>query len=287
MSDGFIDATANPAAANAAYQDILSDQDDIPTSVVAVDPPVIADYSGGPWRLPGGAYLPDESFSRDLDVKELNGRDEARISKSAGEPVKWINTVLAAGVKSIGGYKGGSGIDVLGSMLVGDRDYALLAIREATYGPDIDYGTATCPHCDEEFELKVSVKDIPIKTMENPEDRTFEVPMRKGGKAHVRLPTGNDQAAYLDGQDLTPAERNSALLRRIVGAIEDADGNIETMAGFESRVDLIGLVDRKAILDAVDERMPGPQYSRVEIEHSCGKKIAIPPIGLMALFPGL
>lgn len=286
MSDGFIDASSNPAAANAAYEALLSDED-APTSVVATDPPVIADYSGGPWRLPGGVYTESGAFSRDLEVRELNGRDESNIAKASGDPVKWTNTVLAAGIQTVGEYQRGSGVDVLGSMLVGDRDYAMLAISEATYGPVIVDTEAVCPHCDEEFNLVIKVSDIPVKEMANPEERTFTVPLRKGGKAHVRLPNGNDQAAYLDGQDVSTADRNSALLRRIVGAIEDADGNLEHMAGFESRVDLLGVVDRKAILDAVDERMPGPQYSRVEIEHSCGKKIAIPPIGLMSLFPGL
>lgn len=283
MADGFIDASSNPAAANAAYEAITSDED-IPTSVVATDPPVIADYSGGPWRLPAGVYFEDGTLGRDLDVKELNGRDESLIAKSAGDPVKWTNTVLAAGIKSVGGQ---SGLGIGDQMLVGDRDYAMLAISEATYGPVIIDTEAVCPHCQEDFNLVIKVSDIPIKEMSDPHARTFEVPLRKGGKAHVRLPNGADQAAYLDGQDVTDADRNTALLRRIVGAIEDADGNIETMAGFESRVDLLGIVDRKAILAAVDERMPGPQYSRVEIEHSCGKKIAIPPIGLMSLFPGL
>ena len=283
--DGFIDAASNPAAANAAFEALSAEDEDAPSPVVAAkNPPVIADYSGGPWRLPGGVYLDNGEVTYEFEVKELTGRDEVNIAKAEGDPVAWNKAVLAAGVKTIGRQPVTS--EMLDGMLVGDRDYMMLAISEATYGEDLDLGSGTCPNCEEKMELKVKYRDIPVRRLSSPSARTFEVPLRRGRKAHVRLPVGSDQEVYLDGQDLTDAERNSVLLRRIVGAIEDEDGNIETTAGFGSKVDALGIVDRRAILAAVDERAPGPQYSGVEVEHECGFKGKV-VVGLMSLFPGL
>lgn len=216
---------------------------------------------------------------KDVEVRELTGRDEERIAKAknTGDVGRWVRAILEAGTVSIGGQEATPAM--LDELLVGDRDYLLMAIRIATYGAEIELGEWKCPSCKEEFEAVFNLRDIPVKPLRG--DRFFEVPLRKGGVAGVHLSVGSDQMAFLGLEEATDAERNSVLLRRIVDTI-----NGEPVAGLGSLVDNMGVVDRRNILSEVEKRMPGPRYDEAKILHGCGAELLV-PLGLVSLFPGL
>lgn len=228
----------------------------------------------------------DEARIYQAVVRELNGEDEEALVKARAseDPTRFIDTLLSRGVVSIGPYPASQAL--LDQLTTGDQDLLLLGIRKATYGPQIEYGTLVCDRCGEKYDLFVDVDEIPLETPEV--EWQFTVPLRKGGKAYVRLPVGSDQRKMMSGDNKSNAERNSVLLAQIVEAIEDPKGNRTNTAGFPSVVRALGIADRRKILNEVDKRMPGPRYNRgVEFTHeSCGLESLI-PVTVMHLFPGL
>lgn len=272
-----IDPKKDPARAAAITAAAIADPvPDLP----AIQPPRPASLD----HLPGGADINGDTRN-DFVVKELNGFDEERISKFAlsTDPYRFIQTILECGVETIGGVPANE--ELLNRLLVGDREYLLMAVREATYGHEIELGTAVCPKCDEEFDAKVSVHDIPVKPLKK-SDLQFQVNLKKGGFVDVRLPVGSDQEAYLEG-DATIAERNSVILTRVVLSVPD---EYEGQAGTAGRPSMVreglGVVDRKRVLDEIDKRQPGPRYNEVVVKHTCGAELDV-RIGVDAMFPGL
>lgn len=275
----YVDPTINPELANATIAAALRDD---PTDQ---EPPSIEPPRDGLVRLPGGLPMADGSVRYDAEVQELNGAHEERLVKirNSGDAARFVHALLACGVVSVGGEKVTD--EILDELLVGDREFLVLAIRDATYGPEIEVGTTVCDSCEEVFDLVVNTEDIMIRRLSG--ERQFDVPLRKGGRASVRLPNGADQEAYLQDQNLTDAERNTILLSRCVVTLTDKDGEPHSVPGFPSLVrDGLGIRDRQAILKAINERQPGPRYDEVEHTHECGGKNKA-FVGLVHLFPGL
>lgn len=273
--EGVID---NPAT-QAAVEALLNETEEGPKA----PKPLIRTPSDGTVRLQAGLARSDGRVVLDAEVQELTGEHEERLAKvrSSQDPTRWYNTLLRSGTVSIGGDPATEAD--LGELLVGDREILLLAIRENTYGPEVEVGDMYCPECRIDFPASLSISDIPVRPFDG--ERDFKVKLRKGGIAWVRLPSGSDQTAYMEDPSLTDSERNSILLSRVVLSVT-VDGDDVPVAGFPSVVRELGIVDRRNILDEIDKRTPGPRYDEVEIEHECGTKIQV-PMGLVPLFPGL
>lgn len=274
-NSGYLSAAENPALFEQAVAAALSDDAPAPSLPSIPDPPE------GAIRLLVGT----PEGVKDVVIQELNGLHEERLAKvdrmrSLG---RWVQTLLECGVVRIGNEPATP--KLLEELLIGDREYLLLQIRRATYGDDIEFGTLRCPECGEEYDLTVNLdEDVPIRQLEG--DARFEVPLRKGGKALVRLPNGTDQLAFFEDPDLTPAARKSLMLSRCVLMIEDKDGNQQYVPGFESVVKALGIIDRDKILTEISKRQPGPRYDEITYKHECGQEEAL-VVGLMHLFPGV
>jgi hypothetical protein len=281
-TEGYSSPLANPGAANAAIAAVLNQGGEVAK-------PEIALPAGGNFRLPGGYVLGNDfpSTRYDAEVRELTGADEEAITKARqGGVGKFISTLLASGTVSVGGEK--TSPVLLSNLLLGDRDMLLLEIRRATYGDDIVWERYSCMHCGEEFRLSVTLDEIPIRRLEDPSQRIFEVELRKGRKAFVRLPVGNDQDAVLAIADrTTDSEQNTLLLSRCLISVVEADGSENAVTGNPEFARSLGIVDRQRILDAIENKQPGPQYNGVKFTHdSCGKEV---PLFISAgdLFQGL
>lgn len=273
----FTDVAENPVVYNAAIQAAITDPE---PEIPSIDPPRDVFF-----RLPGGVVVDGRTFY-EVEARELTGADEEKIARAreSTDPTRLISTISECGTEKIGPYRIS---DVVDDMLVGDREYLLIAIRDATYGSEIDLGQVDCPGCHATVDVTVDTHDIPVRRLGSASEREFEVRLRKGGKALVRLPTVADQRAYMENPDQTAAERNSILLSRCVIVVTQANGEELSVAAFPSLVrETLGIADRNRILEEIAKRAPGPQYDEVEVEHECGAKIYA-PIGLVSLFPGL
>lgn len=250
----------------------------------SVDRPEIDAFRDGFVTIPGGILVGDDVVT-EVEVTELTGVSEERLDKAraSSDRMRFYNTLLEEGVVSVGGK---NALDYLPDMLVGDRETLILGIRKATYGSEIELDTTYCPECREDFDAVIDVKDIPVRPLTS--ETTFEVKLRKGGKAVVRLPVGSDQSAYLKDNTILDSERNTILLQRcVVTLTETENGDELPVAGFPSLILSLGLADRRNILQEIDKRQPGPRYDGLEIEHECGNKVPVLVQGLVSLFPGL
>lgn len=250
------------------------------------NPPDLEAPQDGPVRLPGG-FQRNHLESGSVEdvttawVRELNGEDEERIARARmkGDLGEFINALLEAGVEKLG--KQAPSRDELEGLLVGDRDFLLLEISRATYGDEMEYDDFVCYHCERPVSFTVHKStDIPSHSLDSIEDATFEVSLRNGRKAKVSLPTGAEQDKMAQAE--TPAEANSIML---AACVEEINGQV--VAGDLDVVRSLGVRDRRTLIEALAERMPGPRYNEVSFEHpDCGKEIRL-TVTLADLFPGL
>lgn len=244
-----IDARTNPDAANRAVAEVLS-----PTDTPVIDLP-----PDGSVILPGGYIAPDGQVFAEADVRELTGVDEEalarpEVTKSLG---RFTQLLLQRGVTRVGPFDNPSN-SILGSLLIGDRDMLLIAIRRATYGPNLDL-SVECPTCAEKLDLQYDLeKDIPVKKMADPLSRAFPYGLKSGKKLTAKLAIGVDQEAILNAGNKTVPELNTLLLSRCI--TDDAGVPI----GVEG-VRALGIHDRREILKAITEAQPGPQYQSMSV----------------------
>lgn len=265
-----LDPTQNPDATNRAVAKLLNPNDEV---LIELPP-------DGTVTLPGGyVHFSDGKLYTDAEVRELTGNDEEMLAKPevSKNLARFTQLLLQRGVTRVGPFENPSN-GVLGSLLLGDRDMLLMAIRIATYGPDLEM-SVECPACNETLEVKYDLrKDIPIKPMENPMERQFTVTLRNGTELTAILAVGTDQEAILSaGPKATVPELNTLLLSRCLTTIE---GN---SLGAE-KVRQLGIVDRRKLLEAITEKQPGPKYQQLDLEcPTCAKEFPL-SLTLMDLF---
>jgi hypothetical protein len=265
----------NPEQANAQIESILSDsspaQETNPKPTLEPPPDPL-------FTLPGSGQV--------VEVRELTGADEEALARVQASFARWVSTLLERAVEKIDGKSADA--EAVGKLLVGDRDYLLMAVRKVTWGPEIELFGIDCSGCGESVDMIAHTDDIPVTTLQDPREATFTVALRNGRTASVRLPNGHDQAVYLEKEDATNAQRNTLLLQRCVESITDANGMELPVEGFPSMVrEGLSLPDRARLLREINNKMPGARYTEVPVKcPDCGETTVI-GIGPVALFPDL
>lgn len=247
----------------------------------ATETPEMEEAPGVIVDLPAGYITPDGILVRHAQVRELNGYDEERLSRTdmMKNVASYITELLFLGVTDLGGEKPTK--KMLQELLIGDRDALVLGIRQATYGNDVEF-KLHCTACDSDSVVNVQIdEDVPVVFLDDPLVRRFEVALRRGGSATVHLLTGAAQEAFSEGIDKkTQAEINTVMLAKSVVAI-----NGKPVGGRDDDVRRLSSADRLAITDFIAEHQPGPQLNK-EIEVPCATCGAEYPVllGLPNLF---
>lgn len=263
-----LNAAANPAMANKLVAEATKEtKKQVKADIVPPSELVLT--------LPGGYLTPTGEVITEVEVKELNGKDEEAIARqnSAG---KVLSTILNRGVVRVGDMEVTE--DVLDQLLAGDRDYLLLGIYRATFGDEAEI-TAYCQGCEDYKTIGVDVtEDIEVKPLEDPiGSRRFEVK----GKKHVytcTLPAGKVQKELLLNSDKTLAELTTVLL---AGTVREIDG--ASVLG-RNQIQDIGVADRRIIAEEVGKRTFGPVVDEVSAEcPDCNGKV-VAPISIGTLF---
>lgn len=254
-----IDARTNPEVANRVTEELFNP---VPEMPVLDAPP------DGSVELQAGYVHIDGSVYRDAVVRELNGADEEALSKPevAKSQGRFMQLLLQRGVTQLGPFDNPTN-NQLGSLLIGDRDILLLAIRRATYGNNFEV-TVECPACGQsQLATYDLTKDIPIKPLGS--ERQFPVSLKKGRKVMAVLACGTDQEAILNAGNKTVPELNTLLLSR---CITDEQG---VPLGIEG-VRALGMADRRMLLAEITDKQPGPKYQQLELEcPTCGKEFPL------------
>lgn len=121
------------------------------------------------------------------------------------------------------GYPERSTDDLL-AMSVGLRDAHLLALRQETFGPQLDVRTA-CPQCGEQLELNLQVNDLLMVDIDQPPNPPPLSLSFSGFEWQMRLPNSQDLAAVADMTDVNAARQT--LEQRCLLAVRQAGQPIE------------------------------------------------------------
>jgi len=237
--------------------------------------PTLADPVSGRVELPAGWLRPDGLLITHGRVRELNGYDEEKLSRVMMQenPSVYFTEMLTLGVEDLGGEHPDK--DILRSLLIGDRDALCIGIRMATYGREVEFNL-DCTACDAKSIVTVDlIDDIPVKHLDDPTVRDFEVELQNGHSAKLVLLDGRAQEAITAGfEKRTNAEINSIMLSKSVIAIDGTPTN-----GKEDSVRRLSIRDRATLVDFVVEHQPGPEISK-EMDVHCSKCGAAYPISL-------
>jgi T4 bacteriophage base plate protein len=134
----------------------------------------------GIFILPGGYLLPDGSRHQMVKLRQLTGREEEMILDADGIAVNGNNDndyndnnknnivtllthILTNCIESIGPLKEINS-DVVRQLLICDRDYLLLKLRQITFGDRIDAQTQ-CPNesCKKPMHIDFDLRDINVQ----------------------------------------------------------------------------------------------------------------------------
>lgn len=274
---------ANPGEAKAILDTV---------SKASKDPMPVADLPPDDLvTLPGGLVHKGDVIKH-VVVRELNGEHEESMAKALKSTniYHFLNTMIACGVARVGQLSEAESQAVLPDLLIGDRDEILLGIRRATYGDTVEVFNWSCPNCAGlvdaiEFNL---AEDIDRGTLNDPAtDTSFEIPLRRGAKARVRLATGAVQTAVYEMPDLSTPQRNDIMLSKCVEEYTDAAGHKHIVALAPSIVRKMSAPDRRTILEDLAERQPGPRYNEIKFRHEgCGEEVTL-ALGLTDFFRDL
>lgn len=263
-----ISAAANPVLANKAVQEALAEKPkEVEIRIMSPSDTVVT--------LPGGYITSTGEVITEVEVRELNGKDEEEISK-ATTVGKALLTILKRGTVRVG--KESVTDNMLDRMLSGDRDMVLLGIFKATFG-NIAHLGGYCASCAETKDVDVELdKDIKIKVLTDPiNDRQFIV-KGKSFDYTVELPTGITQREMMLSADKTVPELNTILLEQTVTKIGEAP------VVSKIQVQNLGLVDRRKIVDEINNRACGPQFEDLVLTcPDCESEVRV-PISLGTLF---
>ncbi len=224
--------------------------------------------------LPAG-LVTAKGVDREAEVQELTGEHEEALAKAraGNNPAKFLNTLLQSGVVSIGGKPVTN--NMLSSLIQGDLDALLLGIRRATFGEEFEVFDVPCISCEKSNDLKLDLSKIPVKELEDPSVREFEVDLRRDRKARVKFPTGDVQNEIFKKQ-MTVPEMNSITLAECVLGFTTAGGNYKPSNGL-SDIKKLGIVDRRTIQDFIYTNQPGPRYDEVTAScGTCGSEVLVP-----------
>ena len=199
------------------------------------------------WELPGGYIDGHGNCHRAFEIRALIGRDEELLAaeNASANMASRVSELLSRCVSRIGGIVS---IDkqLIQQLLVADRDYLLLMLRQLTFGDRVE-AVIKCdnPGCSNSLDIDFLISDIPITAIErkpaytlaldrdelgilrqrmhdSPGDghgsKTVELLERLLAYPEIsyRLPIGGDMELLLDLKTDNPAVASSHLLQRCV-----------------------------------------------------------------------
>jgi hypothetical protein len=187
--------------------------------------------------LPGG-YVDESGVAhREVELREITGEIESLFGSFGPEAhtASLVTSLLARTVKRIGSIHD-PGVTLARDLLVGDRDYLILKLRELTLGTKVNC-VLRCPdgECGELMDLNFDTSVFEFSSAPIAR-RIFSTRTLDGLDVDFRLPTGGDQealAALFASDPIGAADELMARCLRRVGASVAIDRAV--VAGLSER----------------------------------------------------
>ena len=231
--------------------------------------------------LPGGFYKNGACF-REVKFHPPTGRVEELLGCASNSRflTPAITTLLAYCIERIGPITEITP-EIVRDLLVGDRDYLVLKLRQMTIGDRVE-ATLVCPntHCGEKIDIDFDLRQIPIKqgkvssqvfAVTVPGQEAFE---NNDGDKHYRvefcLPRGGDQ------EELAPLAVNNepeAVNKLLAHCIQRIDGVMEID---ESQIEKLSPSAREKIEKTMAELAPQVDLEMEAKCPECGKTFSFP-----------
>ncbi len=225
--------------------------------------------------LPGGYIDETGQIHKEVGLVPLSGREEELLVNTAGRGgAAQVSTILSCCVKQIGTIEKISE-DLIRQLLVGDRQYLMLKLREFTFGERVQ-ATVACPWsgCDTDVDVSFNISDIPIKDAnltslihkcelsDTPEKETYTV--------RFRLPNGDDQEALSKLMNENNALASSNLLWRCIQSIgETVTPNLDQVRDLSSHA-------RNQIEQQMQNLAPDMELNMEAVCPECDRSFTIP-----------
>ena len=142
----------------------------------------------GIFLLPGGYYEGGE-LNRKVELRPLTGLEEEIIAADSSQDqniAKLVTLLLSSCVLRIGAIRDITP-EIVRKLLVADRDYLILKLRQLTFGDKVE-GIIVCPNseCAQKIDIDFNLNDVEIG--------------RKNGFKPAFLMKLSEKAAYKDGK---------------------------------------------------------------------------------------
>ena len=184
--------------------------------------------------MPGGLIDPEGRRLAAAELRPLTGAEEEWLAANPGVPsTQAVTRLLSACLVRLNDVA--ADVDLVRSLLVGDRDYLMLQLRLITLGDKIG-AVLNCPACHAKMDVDFAVRDVLVESRPQT-TATYRLEL-DGRVVWFRLPTGGDQEAVLHQDPETAADD---LLAR---CLED-DGGVR-----------LSLANRSAVAAAMDRLAP-------------------------------
>jgi hypothetical protein len=173
--------------------------------------------------LPGGYWDATGRLHREFELAILTGREEELLASTRSpQTATLVTEVLSRCVRRLGEISPVPP-EVARQLLVADRHYLLLQLRQSTFG-DLVRANLICPwpDCGERVSIDFSLAEVPVYQGENPapvHTMTLSQAPEQEQEVSFRLPNGADQEELSGRLADNEAEALTLLLSRCVQRI--------------------------------------------------------------------
>lgn len=218
----------------------------------------------GIFLLPGGYYQEGELY-KEVELRPLTGQEEEIIAESSANEnrAKLITSILINCVLRIGPIREITA-EMIRNLLVVDRDYLILRLRQLTFGSKVE-GITSCPECKQKIDIDFDLNDIEIE-QKNGLKSTFLMKLSKRaaykdkGAIHqeveFRLPNGADQEEIAPWVGVNEAKALTELYARCIkriGSIKEVTPNLIRSLSMLARREIEARM--REIVPALDPKM--------------------------------
>lgn len=229
--------------------------------------------------LPGGYVDEAGGVHQYVELAPLSGKEEEFLAGKPASPVL-VTALLNRCIRRMGTISPVSK-EVTRNLIVADRQYLLLKLREATFGEQVQASIhCPLPECGERIDFDFSIADIPITASEDkgPIHKMELSPeaafVGDGGQRYreitFRLPNGGDEEVISPLLDENEEKASAILLGRCLQSI----GPLKPPG--DEQIGQLSLVARMEIERQMEAVAPQVELTMGANCPECGREFAIP-----------